>query len=106
MSNEGEKGFSAGTVIASFFVGGLVGASLAVLLTPKSGDEMRERILELAGSAKDRATNLGDELKEKASGLVGKGKEYIDQKKQVLSAALEAGKEAMEKERERLSSGS
>ncbi len=96
------KGFSASAVIFSFFVGGLVGASLAALLTPKSGDEMRERIRQLAGSARDRADSLSDELKGKASHLVDKGKEYVEQKKHILSSAIEAGKEAMEREKARL----
>jgi gas vesicle protein len=98
-----DRGYSAGLVVLSFFIGSLVGAGLAVLLTPAAGRETREKITGWADTSKDRITGLGEELKEKAAHVFEHGKEYYEQKKQILSSAIEAGKEAMEKEKSRLS---
>lgn len=102
MAND-DKGYSAGAIVLSFFVGSLVGAGLAILLAPASGQETREKIKEWTDTTKDRVSGLRGELKEKATHLVEKGKEYAEQKKQILSSAIEAGREAMEKEKKRLS---
>ncbi|MEW6327215.1 MAG: YtxH domain-containing protein [Thermodesulfobacteriota bacterium] len=98
-----DRGYSAGAVVLSFFIGSLVGAGLAVLLAPASGRETREKIKGWADTTKDRIAGLGGELKEKAAHVVEHGKEYYEQKKQILSSAIEAGREAMEKEKTRLS---
>ncbi len=100
MSCEGR--FSAGSVALSFLLGSAVGAGLAVLLTPKSGPETREFIREQAYSARGEALKVADDVKDKASELLDKSKEVVEQKKAILESALEAGKAAMEREKERL----
>ncbi len=94
--------FSSGAVIVSFLLGGAVGAGLAVLLTPKSGPETREKIREGAYAARAEASRFSDEIRTKAADLLDKSKEYVEEKKAILESALEAGKEAMEREKERL----
>jgi gas vesicle protein len=82
-----EKDYSAGSLVASFLLGGIVGAGIAILLAPQSGRETREKIKEYAES-----------VKEKAAESVQKAKSVFEEKKSVLSAAVEAGKEAYKKE--------
>jgi len=41
---ERERGYGSGPIIFSFFIGGLVGAGIALLLAPKAGRETREKI--------------------------------------------------------------
>lgn len=94
---------SAGSVVLSFLIGGVVGAGLAILLAPSSGEETRKKIKQWTDTAKDRASGLRGDLREKVTHLTEKGKEYVEQKKQILSSAIDAGREAMEKEKERLS---
>ncbi|MGB9712489.1 MAG: YtxH domain-containing protein [Dissulfurimicrobium sp.] len=96
-----DEKFSAGSVVAAFLLGGAVGAGLAILFTPKSGPETRERLLERANYLRERAGEAADEVKEKAAGLLEKGKEFIEEKKTILESAIDAGKEAMEREKER-----
>lgn len=98
-----EGGFSAGSMILSFLLGGIVGAAAALLLAPQSGRETRLRIREFAGDVKDKAADYVEDVKEKVTSSVEKGKEYFEEKKSVISKAVEAGKEAYEKEKERLS---
>ncbi len=64
------KGCYSGTVLLSFFVGGLIGAGVALLLTPKTGEETRRMIRELAEDTKATAEDWVDEVKDKASGYV------------------------------------
>ena len=101
MSNS-EGRYSAGYVAIAFLLGGAVGAGLAALLTPKTGLEVRGRIREQAYAARGEACRVADEVREKAGDLLDKSKDLIEQKKAVLESAYEAGKEAMEREKERL----
>lgn len=100
--NNNEGGFSAGWVATAFLLGGTIGAGLAMLLTPKTGPEVRERIREQAGTVRGGAFRVADEVRDKAGEILDKSKDLIEQKKAVLESALEAGKGAMEREKSRL----
>jgi len=97
-----EGGYGAGPLIFSFFLGGLIGAGVALLFAPKSGRETREKIKEFAGEAKGKAEEVLEQVKSKVTSVVEKGKEAIEERKSILTSALEAGKEAYEKEKEKL----
>jgi gas vesicle protein len=101
MGNE-ESGHSSGSLLLAFFVGGLVGAGVALLLAPQPGSEMRQKIRGLAEEAKEKAAGYAEEVKGKVTSTVGKGKEIFEQKKSLVTTAIEAGKEAYEKEKEKL----
>ncbi len=98
-----DEGFSGGTMLLSFLLGGFVGAGVALLLAPKSGRETRQRIMDLTEDARDFAEDYTEQIKGRVTSSVGKGKEYYKEKKSIITAAVEAGKEAYEKEKERLS---
>lgn len=112
--SEEEKGYGAGSTLFAFFLGGLVGAGVALLLAPKSGSETRQMIKEYAGEAKGKAegylekakgsaTTVVDKVKEGAASVLEKGKEFVEEQKTILTSAVEAGKDAYEKEKEKLS---
>jgi len=48
-----------GTFLAGFVIGGLVGAAVAMLMAPQSGEETRTLIKEKSIELKDRATEYG-----------------------------------------------
>ena len=104
MGNE-ESGCSTGSIILAFFIGGLVGAGVALLIAPQSGKETRQKIKELADDAKEKATQYAEEVKSKVTSTVGKGKELVEEKKSLITTAVEAGKEAYVKEKEKLGKG-
>jgi gas vesicle protein len=79
MGNE-ESGCSTGSTILAFLIGGLVGAGVALLLAPRSGEETRQKIKELAEEAKEKATKYTEEVKSKVTSAVGKGKELVEEK--------------------------
>jgi gas vesicle protein len=97
-----EREYGVGPLIFSFFLGGLIGAGVALLLAPKSGRETREKIKELAGEAKGKAEEVIEQVKGKVTSVVEKGKEVLEEKKSIVTTAIEAGKEAYEKEKEKL----
>ena len=104
MSNE-ESGRGTGSIILAFFLGGLLGAGVALLLAPQPGEETRKKIKELAEEAKEKAAGYAEQVKGKVTSTVGKGKEIIEEKKTLITTAIEAGKEAYGKEKEKLVKG-
>lgn len=96
-----EKGISAGTVLVSFVAGAAIGAGLALLYAPKSGAEMRGTIADFTEDAVDKIKEYTRDAQEKIKTAIEDGKETIIEKKSILTSAIEAGREAMKKEKER-----
>ena len=89
-----ERGYGAGGLFVAFLAGGLIGAGLALLYAPVTGEEARKKIGDLAGDVKKKAEGMAGEVK-------GRVESFINEEKSVVKAAYEAGREAMEKERTR-----
>lgn len=100
-----DRGYSAGSVILAFVLGGIVGAGVALLTAPQSGAETREKIKELADETKKKATEYAGQVKDKFGHAVDSGKHFVEEKKSLISTAIDAGKEAFEREKEKLSKG-
>ena len=97
-----ENGICTGTVLVSFVAGAAIGAGLALLYAPKSGQEMRETISDFAEDAVDKIKEYTKEAQEKIKSAIEDGKDTIIEKKSILASAIEAGREAMNKEKERI----
>ncbi len=96
------RGSSAAVVVA-FLSGAALGAVAALLLAPESGPGSRERLRGYARRAENNLRDLAGRAGEVYEEVVGQGKEYVESKKSVLRDAFEAGREAMKRERDRLS---
>jgi gas vesicle protein len=90
-------------MLLAFLFGGLVGAGVALLAAPKTGQETRRMIKDLAEDAKEKAESYIGQVREKAESVVEKGKDFLEKEKSIITSAVEAGKEAYEKEKKRLS---
>ena len=99
-----ERGYSGSAIALGFILGGALGASLALLFAPESGRRTRERLRDLAADVRDKTIDLSEDIRDRAEDAVGRSREVIEEKKSILSAAVQAGKEAMQRERDRLSS--
>lgn len=55
-----------GSFLAGFVIGGLIGAGVALLLAPQSGEETRGLIKEKSIELRDRAYDTADEARVKA----------------------------------------
>jgi gas vesicle protein len=106
MANSGDK-------FLYFLIGGFVGASVALLFAPRSGEETRrflegkyregsERINQRVQEGREYVT----EVKEGISGRVGetieKGRETVSRQKEQLSSAIDAGRRAYQDEKAKL----
>ncbi len=98
-----DRGYSGAAIALGFILGGALGASLALLFAPESGRRTRERLRDMASDVRDKTLDLSDEFRDKAEDMVERGKETLEEKKSILSAAVQAGREAMQRERDRLS---
>lgn len=94
---------STGTVLLSFLAGAAAGAGLALLYAPKSGTEMRSALSDLAEDAVDKIKEYTKEAQDKIKCAVEDSKETLAEKKSILTSAIEAGREAMQREKERVS---
>jgi len=98
-----DSGCSLGAVGLAFVTGGLAGAAVALLLAPQSGRESREQVRGYARRAEEQVHELAEKATDLMDQTVDKGHEFVQEKKTVLAEAIEAGRTAMHRERERLS---
>lgn len=78
-----------------FFLAGLgIGAILALLFAPKSGEETRRYIAGKAEEGRDYLSARSKDLRDQAEDLVEKGKDRLAQEKERLAGALEAYRQA------------
>jgi gas vesicle protein len=98
-----ERGCSGSAVALGFILGGVLGAGLALLFAPESGRRTRERLRDLAADLRDKTIDLTEELRDKTEDALERSKETIEEKRSILSAAVQAGKEAPRRARARLS---
>jgi gas vesicle protein len=88
-----------GSKVTYFLVGLGVGALVGVLFAPKSGEETREYLSQRADEGRDYAQRKARELRERTEDLIERGKEVAVRQKDSLSAAVEAGREAYQREK-------
>jgi len=114
-----------GVAILSFLTGTIVGAGIALLITPKTGEETREILADYSHGLKNKVSDIPDHLRERThdvtdrghdmisrgkdlihegTAMVSQGKDYLEEKKETLNAAIDAGRKAMKDEKERLES--
>ena len=83
-----------------FFLAGLgIGAVIALLFAPRSGQETRDMIVQKAEEGRDFVVTKTEEIRKQAEDAVEKGKDLVSKQKELLSAALEAGKQAYQEEK-------
>lgn len=95
------NGVNASSVFLSFLAGAAVGAGLALLVAPKTGKELREKISGLTDDAVSKIKDYASEAQSKITATIEDGKELYKDKKSIISSAIEAGKDAMEREKEK-----
>ncbi len=97
----GSEGGS-GDFLAGFLVGAFVGAAVALLFAPASGEEMRSQIREKSIELKDRAEDLTLEASKKAEELKAKGQALVEEQKARFQEAIEEGKQVAARKKEEL----
>ncbi|MGA3327511.1 MAG: YtxH domain-containing protein [Terriglobia bacterium] len=83
------------TTKVTYFVAGLgIGAAIALLFAPQSGEETRKQIAEKAQEGKDYVASKGREIRKHAEDIVDQGKDLVAKQKARLADVLESGKQA------------
>ena len=90
---------NAGSKVSYFLVGLGIGALVGILFAPKSGQETREYLTGKAEEGREYAQRKARELRERAEELMERSKEMVGRQKEQLSAAVDAGREAYQREK-------
>jgi gas vesicle protein len=78
-----------------WFLAGLgIGAAVGVLYAPKSGDELRQQLREVAEDGRNNVKEKARQAKEQAGTWADKGRDYLGQQKDQIRSAYEAGRQA------------
>ena len=102
---------SATTKLTYLLIGGGIGAILALLFAPKSGEELRGDIADATRKGLEKGKETAAQLQEKAGELKNKAGEIAEKAKSAatstanpFTAAIEAGKEAYTEEKRKTES--
>ena len=80
-------------------LGAMIGAAAALLLAPRSGEETRKLLASRARESADVISNRTKDVAGKTTEYVDRGKELLQQQRDQISAAIEAGKQAYKEEK-------
>lgn len=92
---------STGEKALYFTLGAFIGATVALLLAPRSGEETRRLIAAKTREGKEYMASRGRNAVDKTTAYIDRGKEVLQQQREQLSAALEAGKQAYREEKDK-----
>ncbi len=94
----------AGEKALFFILGAFIGAATALLLAPRSGEETRKLIASKAREGADYVANRSRTVADKTTSYIDRGKEILQQQRDQLAAAIEAGKQAYAEEKDKAKS--
>ena len=78
-----------------WFLAGLgIGAAVGILYAPKAGDETRQRLRSVAEDLPDNVRERTRQAREQAGSWAEKGRDYLNQQKDQIRSAYEAGRQA------------
>ena len=81
-----------GSFLAGFVIGGLIGAGVALLMAPQSGEETRAVIGEKSIELRDRAAETATDVQTRAGEMASQTAQTYDQQVKRIQAAVDAGK--------------
>ena len=88
-----------GSKVSFFLVGLGIGALVGILFAPKSGEETREFLAQKADEGRDYAQRKARELRERAEDILERSKTVAVRQKETISAAVDAGRDAYQREK-------
>ena len=77
-----------------FFLGIGLGVAVGILFAPQSGEETRRLLKDKAEEGVDYVRRRAGEAQDTATGYYERGRQNIQRRKDTLSAAVEAGRQA------------
>jgi gas vesicle protein len=103
-----------GVFFSGFLIGGLIGAAVALLFAPQSGEETRamirdksieikDKVEQTAADARTKAEELAKDAKAKAEELQRRGQVILEEQRTRIEQAIDAGKKAAQSKRAQIS---
>ena len=78
-----------------WFLAGLgIGAAVGILYAPKSGEETRQQLRDAAEQGRDVVKERAQQAKDQAGPWADKGRDYLNNQKEQVRSAYEAGRQA------------
>ena len=103
MLNQDAKCSSETVVLA--FLGGAIGGLIAgILLAPKAGEETRRELKSQARRTEEEIIEKAKEARAALDEVIERGKQFVDEKRADVEAAVKAGREAFKEKMEKCSS--
>ncbi len=97
-----ENNDDAGLAIALAFLGGAaMGIMTGFLLVPRSGEDTRREIKDYARKTEEEVIEKAKEARAALDEVINRGRQFVDDRRADVEAALQAGKEAIRERRER-----
>lgn len=91
-----------GAIITAFLTGGLIGVGIGLLLSTYSGEETRTRIKKAGDIAKEKFSEMANEVKNKTEDILTHSKNLLDEVKGQIHSTAESFKHAMAEKKEEL----
>jgi gas vesicle protein len=80
--------------VSYFFLGLGLGLAVGVLFAPQSGEDTRRLLRDKADEGADYMRRRSNELRDTATDTLERGKHNLQRRKESLTAAVEAGRQA------------
>jgi gas vesicle protein len=89
-----------GSSKVGYFLAGVgIGTLVGVLAAPRSGEETREYLSQRAEEGRKYAQRKARELRYRAEDFVERGKQVASDQRELITGALDAGREAYRREK-------
>lgn len=92
------------TVVLAFLGGAIGGMIAGILLAPRSGDETRRELKSQARRTEEDIIEKAKEARAALDEVIESGKQFVDEKRADVEAAVKAGREAFKEKMEKCSS--
>ena len=95
-------GYSTGDVLTVFLAGAIMGAGVALFVTPESGARLRQRLVRGAKTAQDELAGVVGDTREALGALTKDARQTLRHTAMRLTDAMEATKESLRSDTDRL----
>jgi gas vesicle protein len=97
-----EETFNGGKFLMGVLAGAALGAGVAVMLAPQSGEDSRETLRFAGAKVRDRTTESFDDAKAAVEDWIAQAKQAVDETRRRLDEAVDAGRAAANHKRAEL----
>lgn len=94
-----DRGANILSIVSAFVIGGLIGAAVALLMAPQSGEETRDMIRSKSMEIRDKAVDTAQDTRDRASKTIG---DVAKQTKDRASKLSRRGQDMVSEQKDRL----